>query len=597
MKTSKNMDNLEIAELLRNVAGALKLGNYSSNKFRIVAYERAADAIEHLSSEAKDLWDERSLQEVSGIGESIAKYLGEIFEKGRSEHFDGILEKLPPAMFELMKVPGIGAKTAFKLTKELGITKEKGALTSLKKAIKEGRVQKIEGFGEQSEDSIEKSIQEVKGRKNKRHILPYAETVSAEIIAWMKKETAVLLIEPLGSLRRKVSTIGDIDLAASTNNPVEVIEHFIKYPNKKRILEKGEKTASIVLPGDIQVDLMVAVPSSFGSLLQHFTGSKHHNIALREYANKRGLTLSEYGIKNKKDGSKLKTFKTEEDLYKHLDMKWVPPELREDRGEIEAAQENKLPKLLEMKDIKGDLHIHSDFDIETSHDIGASSMKSLIKKADGLGYEYIAFTEHNPSKGGHSEKQTNELLKAKRETIDKLNLELQKKDSGVKKVFNSLEIDILPDGKLPVNEKGLELLDFALVSIHSSFRQSKADMTKRVLSALTFHPKVKIFAHPTARKLTKREGIELDWMKIFEVCKKEGKFLEINAEPMRLDLPDFLIKDALDVNVKFTLGTDTHHIDHMDKMKYGVANARRGWAAKRNVINTLSLEEVSRLLL
>ena len=594
MKTSKNIDNLAIAELLRNVAGALKLGSSSANKFRIVAYERAADAVEHLSSEAKDLWDEGSLQEVSGIGKNIAEYLGEIFKTGKSKHFEGILKDLPPAMFELMKVPGIGAKTAFKLTKELNIKEKKNALTSLKKAIAEGKIKKIEGFGEQSEESIQKSIKEVKGRKNKRHFLPYAEEIAQEIITWMKKESAVASIKPLGSLRRKVSTIGDIDLAVATEKPLDVLNHFANYPKKNRVLEKGEKTASIILPGNIQVDLMVSPQKSFGSLLQHFTGSKHHNIALREHANKKGYSLSEYGLKSQKSGSDLKTFKTEEELYKFLGVEWIPPEMREDRGEIEKAREEKLPRLVEIGDVKGDLQIHSDFDIETSHDVGASSMMDVVKKAEGLGYEYIAFTEHNPSKGGHNESQTIEILKRKKETVEKLNQEL---NGGLKRVFNSLEIDILPDGRLPVSEKGLELLDFALVSIHSSFKQSREETTKRVLDALSFHPKIKVFAHPTGRKLTQREGVELDWEKVFELCKKENKFLEINAEPMRLDLPDFLVKDALDAGVKFTFGTDAHHIDHMDKMEYGVANARRGWATKEDVINTLPTKTIEKLLL
>ena len=249
-----------------------------------------------------------------------------------------------------------------------------------------------------------------------------------------------------------------------------------------------------------------------------------------------------------------------------------------------------LPNLVELKDIKGDLQMHSDYDIETSHDVGASSMEELIKKAEELNYEYIAMTEHNPSQRGHAQAQVLEILKRKRNKVDQLN-------SSVKsvKVFNSLEIDMLPDGRLPVDDKGLETLDFALVSIHSSFKKSRDEMTKRVLAGLA-HPKVKIFAHPTARLLEKREGVELDWGKIFDFCLKNGKWIEINADPHRLDLPDFLIRDAVKLGVKLTLGTDSHHKDGMDNMRSGVAMARRGWAKRKDIINTKNLQEFTKVL-
>lgn len=342
--------------------------------------------------------------------------------------------------------------------------------------------------------------------------------------------------------------------------------------------------------------MKVVKPGEYGALLQHFTGSKHHNIALRELAQKKGLSLSEYGIKKKGKNTNIKAYKNEGDFYKALGMEWVPPELREDVGEIEAGLNNKLPKLIEIDDVKADLQIHSNYDIETSHDLGASSMKDVVKKADELGYEYIAFTEHNPSKSKHNSKQVVDILKRKGETIVQLNYSfIKRRKNRVSKVYNSLEIDILPDGSLPVNNGGLETLDFALVSIHSSFRQSRNKMTERVLRGLE-HPKVKIFAHPTARKLNEREGIELNWEKIFQYCLDNNKWVEINAAPSRLDLPDFLIRDAVKLGVKLTLGTDAHHVDQLDNMKYGVWNARRGWAQKADIVNTKSFEEFDKLL-
>lgn len=605
----KTLSNLEIAELLRDVAASYQLKDEKSNRFRIIAYQRAADAVEHSSSELKDLWDDGKLDEVPGIGVSIASHLDELFKSGKSKHFEKVMKGLPPAMFELMKVPGIGAKTAFKLVNELGISSEK-PLEELEKLAKKGKIESLEGMGVDSQEAIIKAISEVKGR-TKRLLLPYASQIAEELIAWLKSSSYVVRADALGSLRRKASTVGDVDIAAATNEPKKVIEHFTKYPKASRVLEKGVRTASIVVPGDKQVDLMVESPRAYGALLQHFTGSKHHNIALRELALKRGLSLSDYGIYVKSKGKKvLKKIATEENFYKFLDMDWIPPELREDSGEIEASLSNKLPTLVQLSDIRSDLQIHSSFDIETSHDLGESSMESIVKKANELKYEYLAFTEHNPSKGKHNENQILRLLEKKKDVVDKINYSIKNMNNkviqisktplrqgyeGLKKVFNSLEIDILPNGKLPVPDKALALLDFALVSIHSSFKLSKKEMTKRVLSALG-HPKVKVFAHPTARKLNAREGVEIDWEQVFDFCVKNDKWLEINAEPMRLDLPEVLVKDAVKYGVKFTLGTDAHHVDSMENMVYGVSVARRGWAEKKDIVNTKSLEEFEKIL-
>lgn len=592
MEIHKGMTNLELAELLRAVAASYQLKGEEKNRFRMIAYQRAADSVEHLSSEAKDLWDDGKLKEVAGIGPGIEEHLDEIFRTGKSKHFELVMKGFPPAIFELMKVSGIGAKTAFKLSQQLRIKEAKGAMKKLEKAVREGKVSGIEGFGEQSQVAIEKSIKEVKGKK-RRLLLPYALSIAEEVIEWMKKEKSVKEINPLGSLRRKASTVGDIDIAVATSDAKKAIDHFASYPKKQRILEKGDRTASIIVSGSIQVDLMVQSPGSYGALLQHFTGSKHHNIALREYALKGKLSLSEYGIKER---GKLLRFPTEEAFYKKLGMDWIEPELREDTGEIEAAINHKQPKLVELKDIKGDLQMHSSFDIETSHDVGESSMEELIEKANELGYEYIALSEHNPSQSQHNEKQIIDILKRKKEKVEKLNSSLVKSGkNSVKKVFNSLEVDILPDGRLPVPDEGLKLLDFILVSIHSSFRQSREKATKRVLSALA-HPSVKIFAHPTGRMLGKREGVELNWPKIFESCKKHNKWLEINANPARLDLPDVLVHEAVKAGVKLTLGTDAHHQNGLDDMTFGVSVARRGWATKADIVNTRGLKEFERML-
>lgn len=563
----KTYTNLQIAELLRDVAASYQLRDQKKYFFQIIAYERAADAVEHSSSELKDIWDEGKLEDVPGVGPSIAEHLGELFKSGHSKHFDDLMKDIPAEAFKLMELPGIGIKTAMKMIKE-------GNPVEVKAKLKEV---------------------EEKNKKAKRYLLPYAAMVAHEIMEYLGGTPKVVRVDPLGSLRRQASTIGDIDIAVATNDPVGLLDYFIKYPKSQKTIEKGSHTASILLPGEIRVDLMAQEPDSYGALLQHFTGSKHHNIALREYALKKGFSLSEYGIKNLST-KKMAKFKNEESFYKYLGLAYIEPELREDTGEIEASKIDKLPKLIELKDIKADLQIHSDFDIETSHDLGESSMEEIIDKGNELGYEYLAFTEHNPSQKGHIEKDFVEILKRKREKIDQLNYSIQKDKKGsIQKVFNSLEIDILSDGRLPVPEPALKYLDFFLVSIHSSFALGKIEMTKRVMAALT-HPKAKIFAHPTARKLNEREGVELDWSNIFDFCLKNNKWVEINADPMRLDLPDSLVREAVKKGVKMTMGTDSHHKDGMNNMTFGVSVARRGWVTRDDIINTRSLSEFEKLL-
>ena len=593
MAEKKLLNNLEIAELLRDVAAAYQLKNQNVNRFKIIAYERAADAVEHATSELKDVWDNGKLDEIPGVGPSIAAHLSEIFETGKSKHFDELMKDLPKSMFEFMKVPGIGPKTAYKLAHDLGLK----SMADLEDAAKKGKIAKLEGFGEQSQKDILLSINQTR-KRIKRHLMPYAAEIGGRVLSYLKANKIIVKADTLGSLRRKVSTIGDIDLAVASDKPAEALDYFTKFPDTQRVLEKGTRTAAIILPGNVQVDLMVETPDAYGSLLQHFTGSKHHNIKLRELALKKGYSLSDYGVKKVGDKTeKLTKFDSEEKLYNFFGLKFIEPELREDFGEIEAAMTNKLPKLVETKDVNSDLQIHSDFDIQTSHDVGDSSMEVIAKKADALGYEYIALTDHNPSQRGHVEKDFVELIKKRREKIDQLNYSLKKMGlKRLQKVFNSLEIDILPSGELPVPQNAMELLDFALVSIHSSFKGESQQNTKRVLNALS-NPKVKIFAHPTGRKLNEREGVDLDWAKIFEFCIKNNKWPEINCDPMRLDLPDILVREGIKQGVKFTLGTDSHHVDMMNNIPYGISVARRGWCTKDDIINCLSLKDFEKSIL
>jgi len=588
------MTNKEIAKLLREVAAAYEVKK--GNKFKIMAYDRAATAVEHATSELKDLWDDGKLEEVPGIGKSIAQHLDELFRFGRVKHFEEVRRGLPPAMFVLLDIPGIGAKKAYKLCKNLAIFEVKTAIDELEKAAREGRVAKIESFGEESQKDILEGIKAFKkGQiKENRMTLPYAWEMAKEILEYLRKYPAVKRADPLGSLRRRVATVGDIDIAVATDEGEKVMDYFLKFPKIRQVIERGSSGTSVLLTNGRQVDLRVQRPAAYGAMLQYFTGSKQHNIHLRELALKMGMSLSEHGIKKIRNSKfEIRNFSSEEDFYKALGLPWIPPELREDTGEIEAAQKGKLPKLVEVSDIKGDLHMHSNFPIEESHDPGVDSMEKMIETAAALGYEYVGFSEHNPSQSQHSPEKIINLIKRKKEAIDKINYSRTKK--LLKGVFNSLEIDIKPNGELAIPIEGFNYLDYGIASVHSNFKMSRAEMTKRVLAALAY-PKIKIFGHPTGRKLGQREGYELDWEKIFEFCLKRNIWIEINAWPDRLDLPDALVREAVERGVKMVIDTDSHAAEHLFLMEFGVSVAKRGWAEKEDIINTLPYDKITKLL-
>jgi DNA polymerase (family 10) len=589
MKTSRNMTNQQIVKLLRAVAAALSLEKGGDNRFRIIAYERASDAIEHSSTEAKDLWDDGKLLELPGIGENIASYLDELFRTGKVRHFQSLLKNFPPALFELLEISGIGPVSAQKLCKALGLNKAHDAVNRLEKAAKSDHIAPIEGFGETSQAEILRSISDFRNR-SRRMLLPAAQSIADSVMGWLVKNPFVKKADFLGSLRRRASTVGDIDISVSSPRPKEVIAHFISYPQKTRILEAGDATASILLPNDIQVDLMVQPPDAYGSLLQHFTGSKFHNIALRELALKKGLSLSEYGIRQL-PSSEITKFPDEQSFYAFLGLQFIPPELRENNGEIEVALKNSLPDLVETRDIKGDLHLHSSIEVEPSHDSGVSTVRQMADAGTVLGYEYIGLTEHNPSVAGHTPDQILEILRRKKELIEQYNYP----GDRTLYVFNGLEIDITSSGMLSVPEKALDLLDYACVGVHGSFRLSRKLMTDRVISALN-HPQVKFLTHPTCRLLNEREGVEYDWDRLFDFCVRNNKCLEINAWPNRLDLPDTLVREAVKNKVKIIINTDSHDARDMGYMKFGISVARRGWLTKSDIINTGNLKSITRYL-
>lgn len=580
------MNNQEIATLFRNVAATYAIKDEKKYKFQIIAYQKAAEAVDHASSELKNLYKEGNLEKVPGIGPTIRNRLQELFETGQVSHYEQLLSQISPAVFPLLNIPSFGPKKAYKIVSHFKLSHPSSVIDDVKKLAGEGRIRELESFGEKSEEDILQAIEEYKAgtTKTRRMVLPYAFELAKEILQYLKKNKNIIHSEPLGSLRRMVSTVGDIDIAVTSHNAHEVIDYFVNYPAKERIIEKGPTTASILIGGGRHVDLLVLNPNMWGSLLQHFTGSKHHNVALREYAIKKNYSLSERGIKIKgQDG--IKTFKTEEEFYKFIGMDWIPPEMRENLGEIELARKYALPKLVDLRDIKGDLHIHSDYPINSSHDYGSASMEQLLEKAKKLGYEYLGFSEHNPRTSNMVKQQMYEILKKRRDKIDQIN-----ESRKYVRVINLLEVDILASGNLALDDKAFEYIDAAIVSIHSVFSTPKDAMTERVLKGFS-HPKAKILAHPTGRLLNSRAGYELDWEKIFDYCLKHNKALEINAWPERLDLPDMLVKDAKKLGVKFVIDTDSHALSHMDNMFYGVSVARRGWCEKKDILNTYSYKD------
>jgi len=576
---TKFFSNKEIAKLLRSIAAVYTVKG--DDYFKITAYEKAADSVEHATSELKDLWDDGKLDTIPGLGKNIQSHLDELFRTGKVKHFEEVKKDLPAGMFELLNIPGMGPKSAYKLTKALKIK----SIDDLESKAQAGKVRTIEGFGEKSEQDILASISRIRQRSG-RYLLTEAFPIAQRVLEHLRLLRECVQVEPLGSLRRMVATVGDIDIAVASKDPQKVVHHFKAFREVSRVLEAGPRTSSIVLKNGMQVDLMVQPPEAFGALLQHFTGSKNHNIHLREYALKKSFSLSEYGIKQK---GKLNKFKTEEEFYKFLGLDWIPPELREDSGEIEHSARHNLPKLVELKDIKGDIHIHSNYLIEPSHDLGTDSFAEIIEKAKSLNYEYVGFADHSPGYSTHTKKQIIDLISKRTKKIEQL--KSSHKEFGI---LNLLEIDILANGELSVPKEGLKFLDGAIAGIHSSHHQDKKTMTARILNACQ-SPYIQIIAHPTGRLLQERESYEVDWPKIFEACLKTDTILEVNAWPTRLDLPDVLVKEAIKNGVKLIINTDAHQISQMENMVFGVAVARRGWATKSDIVNTLPWVEFRKL--
>lgn len=593
----EEFSNKHLGKLLRLIAAVYMLNG--ENRFKIVAYQKAADTVEGLARELYNVWEEGRLKEMPGFGSSIGASVEELFTTGTSKHFENVLAGVPKTLPVLMDVPGIGPKKAIRLINEFKLYDADTVFRDIIQLANDDKISKLDGFGAKSQQDIKEGIELYMNTSTdkQRMPLPIAGAIADKVAKWMGQIEGIERIDYMGSLRRQLSTIGDVDVSimAPESEAKRIVEHFLQIPGKLAVDNAGDKKASIIYPPNVRVDLRVTEPESYGAMLQYFTGSKQHNINLRELALRNGLSLNEYGIKDVKTGE-TKPFKDEESFYGYLGLDYIPPEIREGTEEIALAKrdsegKSRLPQLINVDNIKGDFHIHSNYDITTSHDVGVNTYKEIVDKAVSLGYAYVGFADHNPRQMGLTEDEIVGIMRKRKEHIDSVLADRVARGGKPIDFYISLETDILPDGRLALPERAFEYVDFLIVSVHSSFGQSREEQTARVLRALAY-PKVRLFGHPTARLINKREGIHFDWPRIFSFVADKGIALEVNSSPQRLDLPDSLVYEGKLKGVKFMINTDSHAVEHMDFMKYGVGVARRGWLTVEDVVNVWEPERL-----
>ena len=565
--------NKEIADIFRKMAAIYE---FLDDQYRAMAYQRAAHIIESLPDDVRHYMETGKLYTIRGIGESIASKIREYVETGKIQKYEELKKKIPEDFIELIDLPGFGPKTLKRIHDELGIsTKEE-----LIKALKDGRVEQLEGFGPKKVENMLKGLEMYEISK-RRILLWDALQLSNYLLDKIKKLKEVKDAEVVGSVRRRKETIGDIDILviAEDKDRMKIMDYFTSLEGIEKVLVKGPKKSSIVLKVDgneRQVDLRVFKKDEWGAALQYFTGSKQHNVHLREIAKEKGLKVNEYGV-YKVDTNEKIAGETEEGVYESVGMQWVPPEMREDRGEIELALKHKIPKLVERKDIKGDLHVHS-----TWTD-GANSIKDIVdfvrKKYK---YEYIAMTDHSKAVRVAHGLDEQKLI----EEINEINL--INKMLGLDFIKKGIEVDILLDGSLDLSDEALSQLDWVVASVHTHFSR---DNTDRIVKAME-NPYVTVIGHPTGRIIGSREGYPVDMEQVIKVAKETGTALEINSQPRRMDLNDIWIRKCVEEGVPLVISTDSHNLGNFEFMEIGVSLARRGWATKKDILNTRSWKEI-----
>ena len=593
------MDNWEIAKILKEIGEYLEM---EGEAFKPRAYQAAGEAIEEMDDSLSEIYKRgglKALEEIPSVGVSIAEKIEELLKTGHLKYYKSLKKKTPVDLSQLTTVEGVGPKIIKKLYEKLRIKN----LETLEKAARAGKIRKLEGFGEKSEENILKSIEFLK-QSGKRFVLGFILPQVEVIVERLKRLKGVEKISVAGSIRRMKETIGDLDILIVSEKPGSVMDFFVSMPEVRQVLAHGQTKSAVRLKNGLDADLRVVEKKSFGAALCYFTGSKEHNIALREIAIKNGWKLNEYGlfkIKNDPTGSRQKrqqkskiknseddwtqiAGETEEEIYKKLFLDYIEPEMRENWGEIELAKNHKLPKLIGYHDLKGDLQIQTDWTD------GANSIEEYVQAAQKMGLEYIVITDHTKSlamTGGSDEKK----LLRQMAFIDKLN----KKLSGKLKILKGAEVNILKDGSLDIDDRVLAKLDVVAAAAHSHFNLPRSEMTRRISRAMA-NPFVDIIFHPTGRIINERPPYEVDVEELIKTAKKTKTYLEIDAYPNRLDLKDEYVKKAIEAGLKLAIDSDAHSINHLQYLKFGVAQARRGWATKNDIINTRPWPDLLKLL-
>ena len=561
------MDNLSLARILHEIADVLEIKG--ENLFRIRSYRLAGESIQTLTRDVAEMIRRgEKLQEVPGVGGGIAARLQELVATGRCAYHDELLTEVPAGLLELLRLPGLGPKGVSLVWRKLGVT----SAEDLEKAIADGRFRSLPGMKEKKEAKIRKGLED-RRRLQRRFLLPEAEAVVARLTRYLEGHGATR-VEAVGSFRRRRESVGDLDLIV-LGDARALSEAFVAHPDVKEVLGHGEAKSSVVLASGLQVDLRPFAPESLGAALQYFTGSRDHNVRLRERAVRRGLKLNEYGVFRADTGERL-AGATEEEVYGALGLGFIPPELREDRGEIGAAETGTLPRLLEAAEVRGDLHAH------TQESDGRDTLEAMVEAARRRGLRYLAITDHSraipsPKRGvGMDEARCLEHL---------ARIRALQQNVGDLRILAGIEVDILPDGRLDMADEVLARLDVVVGSLHSRLNMEREEMTARVVRAFQ-NPHLDVWGHPLARLIGKRDPVSIDLDRAIEAAARQGVALEINCQPDRLDLPDALIHSARQRGVRFVVSTDSHAVHDFDRLRYGVDQARRGWLRAEDVLNT-----------
>lgn len=566
------MNNSEIAQMLYEFAELMDL---KGDVFKRNAYRKAAQSVEDLGRDVQDLVAEGNLDSIPGVGESIAKKIKEFVGTGRSTELEKLRQEFPAGLVQLMSVPDVGPRSVIRLRQELGVN----SLQELKEAALSHRIRGLKGFGERSEENILKGIALVE-KQSGRMPLGHAYPIARDIAEHLRKRGHTHAVSLAGSLRRMRETVGDIDILAGSDSPDKVMDLFVAHPQVASVIARGGTKASVRLADGTQVDLRVVPRESYGAALQYFTGSKEHNVKLRRIAIQKGYKLNEYGV-FRKDDDALVAGSDEDGIYRLLGMDPMPPEMREDRGEIEAALEHRLPNLVSMEDIKGDFHVH------TSMSDGRATMREVAEEAERRGYRYIGVTDHSQSlriAGGLSIDDLLASVEEARQLSDELGFP----------VLRGAEVDILEDGSLDYPDDVLAQLDYVIGSVHSRFKMDRREMTDRVLAAMS-NEEMNILGHPTGRLIGKRPGYDIDLDRVMDEAKSKGVLLELNGFPDRLDLNDLNCRRAKERGVMMCIGTDAHSLGHFDNMELAVGTARRAWLEPGDILNTYSIDRVRKV--